>query len=102
MIHDAAIVLCDLDGRTRKDAARLLQIPEGTVEFYGEGHGAGRGRSDGGGRPAVLLLKGVMKAILLKKLRLAVGAVTVLLALGTVGFGYPLSAGSRSPSCPCA
>ena len=43
---------------------------------------------------AVLLMKGVMKAMLMKKLRLAVGAVLVLVALGAVGFGYQAGGGS--------
>jgi RNA polymerase sigma factor (sigma-70 family) len=29
--YRACIVLCDLEGKTRKDAARLLRLPEGTV-----------------------------------------------------------------------
>jgi RNA polymerase sigma factor (sigma-70 family) len=29
--YRSAIVLCDLEGRTRRDAARLLKIPEGTL-----------------------------------------------------------------------
>src|SRR5271165_5105683 len=29
--YRAAIVLCDLEGQTRKEAARLLKIPEGTL-----------------------------------------------------------------------
>jgi len=29
--YRAAIVLCDLEGKTRKEAARLLRLPEGTV-----------------------------------------------------------------------
>jgi hypothetical protein len=38
--------------------------------------------------PAVALMKGVMKVMLLKKLRLAGGALTVMVALGAVGLGY--------------
>src|SRR5262245_59036575 len=30
-IHRAVIVLCDLEGKTRKEAARYLGLPEGTV-----------------------------------------------------------------------
>lgn len=30
-IYRAVVVLCDLEGRTRKEAARLLGVPEGTV-----------------------------------------------------------------------
>jgi hypothetical protein len=46
------------------------------------------GQMAGASAPAVVLMKGVMKIMLLKKLRLTVGAVMVLLALGAVGLGY--------------
>src|SRR5437762_9966455 len=29
--YQSAVVLCDLEGRTRKEAAQLLGVPEGTV-----------------------------------------------------------------------
>jgi hypothetical protein len=38
--------------------------------------------------PAVVLMKGVMKVMLLKKLRLVVGAVMVMVAFGAIGLGY--------------
>jgi hypothetical protein len=38
--------------------------------------------------PAVVLMKGVMRAMLMKKLRLAAGTVVVLAALGMVGFAH--------------
>jgi hypothetical protein len=41
-------------------------------------------------------MKGVMKAMLLRKLRLVVGSVMVLVALGTVGFGYRAGVGSAA------
>jgi RNA polymerase sigma factor (sigma-70 family) len=136
--YRAAIVLCDLEGRTRKDAARLLKVPEGTLSSRlatgrqllavrltrrGVTLSAGAlaaalasaqvsaglvnltakaaalvaaGHMAAVSTPAVLLMKGVMKAMLVKKLRLAVGAVVVLLALGAVGFGYQASGGSGS------
>jgi RNA polymerase sigma-70 factor (ECF subfamily) len=122
--YRAAIVLCDLEGRTRKDAARLLKVPEGTLssrlasgrhmlakrlarrcgpagwgaggacEFHGEGRGAGRGRSDGGGHPGRPAHERGDEGMLLKKLRLGVGAVMAVLALGAVGFGHQVSDGS--------
>ena len=39
-------------------------------------------------------MKGVMKAMLLKKLRLVVGTVMVLVALGALGLGYQANGGS--------
>src|SRR5581483_7022591 len=55
--------------------------------------------------PAVLLMKGVMKAMLLKKLRLAIGTSVVLLALGLLGLAYqaavtPGSAQGAPPEKP--
>ncbi len=129
-----AIVLCDLEGRSRRDAARLLHVPEGTLSSrLATGRQmlakrlarCGVARPGGaravtasaavpaalvsstaraaapvaagqvaGSAPAVLLMKGVMRAMLLKKLRLAAGAVMVLLALGAVGLGYQVGDGS--------
>jgi RNA polymerase sigma factor (sigma-70 family) len=136
--YRAAIVLCDLEGRTRKDAARLLKVPEGTLSsrlttgrqmLAKRLARCGVALSGGalavmlsqcaasaqlsaslvkltarsatlvaagqmvGATPAVLLMKGVMKAMLLKKLRMVVGAVMVLVALGAVGFGYQAGGG---------
>jgi RNA polymerase sigma factor (sigma-70 family) len=130
------IVVCDLEGRTRKEAARLLGINEGTLSSrLSRGHTllakrlarCGVALSGGalaavmvpsmpaalvsstskvavlvaagqmvGAIPAVLLMKGVMKAMLFKKLRLAVGAVMVLAALGAVGVGYRAGGGPGS------
>ncbi len=137
--YRAAIVLCDLEGRTRKDAARLLKVPEGTLSsrlttgrqmlakrlarcgvamsggavavLLAEGAASARVSAAlvtsttksaalvaagqvVGSTPAVLLMEGVMKAMLVKKLRLVVGAVMVLVALGAVGFGYQAGGGS--------
>jgi RNA polymerase sigma factor (sigma-70 family) len=138
--YRAAIVLCDLEGRTRRDAARALRLTEGTLSSR-----LARGRTllarrltrcgvvlSGGALavamaegaasaglsmalvsltsraaalvaagqvaavspPAVLLMKGAMKAMLMKKLRVTVGAVVVAVALGAVGFGYQAGGGS--------
>jgi RNA polymerase sigma factor (sigma-70 family) len=138
--YRAALVHCDLEGRSRREAARLLGVTEGTLSSrLSRGRAllakrlSARGLGLSGGAlvlaltadatsakvpailvmktakvaalvaaghtaalsmPAVLLMKEVMKAMLLKKLRLAVGAVLVLVALGVVGFGYQASAGS--------
>jgi RNA polymerase sigma factor (sigma-70 family) len=140
--YRAAIVLCDLEGRTRREAARLLGVTEGTLSSR-----LARGRTllakrltncgvvlSGGAlavalaqetasaalpgglvcvtakaaalvaagqaaavsTTAVLLMQGVMKAMLMKKLRVAVGAVLVLAALGLVGFGYRAGGGFGS------
>jgi RNA polymerase sigma factor (sigma-70 family) len=144
--YRAAIVLCDLEGRTRKEAARLLKVPEGTlssrlatgrqmlakrlmrcgVSLSGGAlavalsHGTGSaalpaalvmstakaaalvavGQMTAVSTPAVLLMKEVMKTMLLKKLRLVVGAVMVTVALGAVGFGY--QAGGNSGAAQAA
>src|SRR5262249_1123890 len=49
---------------------------------------------------AVLLMKGVLKTMLLKKLRLAAGAGVVLLALGAVGVRYHTSGAGAAPAPP--
>jgi hypothetical protein len=138
--YRAALVHCDLEGRSRREAARLLGVTEGTLSSRlargrvllakrltarGVGLPGGAlllaltadavsasvpaalvmktakaaalvaaGQTAALSMPAVLLMKEVMKAMLLKKLRLAVGAVLVLVALGVVGFGYQAGAGS--------
>jgi RNA polymerase sigma factor (sigma-70 family) len=132
--YRTAVVLCDLEGQPRKEAARQLGIPEGTLSSrLAAAHKmlarrlAGCGLALSGGAlaaaltqgtvsaqmsaalvsstaraaalvaagqlaaasgPAVVLMKGVMKAMLLKKLRLVVGAVVVLAALGMGGVAY--------------
>jgi RNA polymerase sigma factor (sigma-70 family) len=134
--YRAAIVLCDLDGRPRREAARLLGVPEGTLSsrlaagrqllarrLTGCGvavSGATLAAALGQGSvsaalvsctakaaalvaagqlaavapPAVVLMKEVMKAMLLKKLRLVVGVVVVLAALGMGGVAYQAGATS--------
>jgi RNA polymerase sigma factor (sigma-70 family) len=143
--YRAAIVTCDLEGRTRKEAARLLGVTEGTLSSR-----LARGRSllakrlarcgvalSGGAlavalshetsaavtaglvsftaraaalvaagqaaavsTTAVLLMKGVMKAMLLKKLRVVAGAVVVVLALGAVGLGYRAGGAGTAQAAP--
>jgi RNA polymerase sigma factor (sigma-70 family) len=73
-MYRAAIVLCDLEGRTRKEAARQLGLPEGTL--------AGR------------LTRG--RALLGKRLArngavLSVGSVAALLSQSAVSAGVPAS-----------
>jgi RNA polymerase sigma factor (sigma-70 family) len=138
--YRAAIVLCDLEGRSRREAARLLRLPEGTlssrlatgrqmlakrlagcgVALSGGGlavalsQGAASaqvplalagstvkaavlvaaGQMAGVSAPAAVLMKGVMKAMLLNKLRLTAGTVMVLVVLGAVGLGYQAAVGS--------
>ncbi len=144
--YRAAVVLCDLEGRPRKEAARLLGVPEGTlssrltrarkllakrlaargvrlpaamlaVVLAADAASAqvpaalanstvrvaalvAAGQLAAASGPAVVLMKGVMQAMFLKKLRLVVGAVMVLAALGAVGFtcrpGDEASAQGRS------
>jgi RNA polymerase sigma factor (sigma-70 family) len=131
--YRSAIVLCDLEGRTRTEAARLLKIPEGTLSsrlaigrqmlakrlarcgvslsggalavMLSEGVASAAlsaalvnltskaaalvaAGQVAGSTPAVLVMKGVMKAMLLKKLRVVAAAVMVVAALGAVGLGY--------------
>jgi RNA polymerase sigma factor (sigma-70 family) len=140
--YRAAIVACDLEGRTRKEAAGLLGVTEGTlssrlargrtllakrltkggvalsggalaIALSHEGASAAvtapllsstaraagllaAGQVGAVSTTALLLMKGVMKTMLLKKLRLVAGAVVVLLALGAIGIGYQAGGGSGS------
>jgi len=128
----AAVVLCDLEGRSQRQAARLLGISLSTLasrlgrgrqllamRLKGRGVVASAsavaallvadaakahvpatlvmstarvaalvaaGQMAAGSTPAVLLMKGVMQMMLLKKLRLVLGAVMVAAALGAAGF----------------
>jgi RNA polymerase sigma factor (sigma-70 family) len=136
--YRAAIILCDLEGRTRKDAACRLRVPEGTlssrlaagrqmlakrlaasgVALSGGALAAalGQGSASAGvsaglvhltakaaalvvagqaavSTPAVVLMKGVMRVMLFKKLRAAAGAVVVLAALAVAGVAYHLDGG---------
>jgi RNA polymerase sigma factor (sigma-70 family) len=138
--YRTAIVMCDLEGRPRREAARLLRIAEGTLSsrlarartllakrltrcgvvlsaavLAGAlccGAASARmptllvsstaraamllaaGQVAVATTPAALLMKEVMKAMLLKKLRLLAGAAMVLAALGAVGFGYQAGGGA--------
>jgi len=138
--YRAAIVLCDLEGRTRREAARLLRVAEGTLSSRlatGRKMLARRlarcGVALSGGALALVLAQGaasaavsaglvsataraaalvvagqvaavsttaavlmreVMKAMLMKKLRLVAGAVVLVAALGLVGLGYQAGGGS--------
>ncbi len=140
--YRAAIVLCDLEGRTRKEAARLLKVPEGTLSSrlatgrqmlakrlaasgvalsggalavaLSQGVASAQmsasllnctvksaalvavGQLAGVSTPAVSLMEGVMKAMFLKKLRLAVGLTLVLAVVGAVGLGQFVSGGGGS------
>ncbi len=125
--YRAAIVLCELEGRPRKEAARLLAVPEGTLSsrlaagrkllakrLLRQGLTLSGGALVGGTAlapvpaalgactvqaaalvaagqltavtPAVVLMKGVMKAMFLDKLKVLVGTFMVAAALGAVGF----------------
>src|SRR5262249_26280603 len=141
----AAIVLCDLEGRRRKEAARLLGVPEGTLSSrLSTGRQLLAKRLAGCGvvlsgaalaavlspgsasaqvpaalvgptgkagwlaaagqlaavSPPAVLMQGVLKAMLLKKLRLVIGAVLVTLTLGTVGVAYRASGQIESSAKP--
>ncbi|HEY7425226.1 MAG TPA: RNA polymerase sigma factor [Gemmataceae bacterium] len=137
--YRAVIVMCDLEGRSRKEAARLLGLAEGTVSSRlarGRCRLAKRltrhGLALSGGAlaaalttgaatahvPAALVLatakaaagpltavstsvgiltKGVLKAMFLAKLKLAVGAVMVVTVLGASGLVYH-AAGQSAPT----
>jgi RNA polymerase sigma factor (sigma-70 family) len=134
--YRAVIVACDLEGRSRKEAARLLGLAEGTVcSRLTRGHRLLAKRLSRHGLPlsggvlaaalseatasvtpaplvsatvkvAVLvavgefsavstsvgiLMKGAFQAMLLAKLKLAVGALMVVMALGASGLVYRAS-----------
>jgi RNA polymerase sigma factor (sigma-70 family) len=136
--YRAAVVLCDLEGRSRREAARLLGLPEGTLSSrlatarrqlarrlrrYGlalsggalatvlaEGASAGvpaplvvstvraavlvaAGQAAALSGPAAALMKGVLKAMLLAKLKVAAAVVMVTAALGAGGVAFRAAAG---------
>jgi RNA polymerase sigma factor (sigma-70 family) len=143
-----AVVLCDLEGRTRKEVGRMLGVPESTVSSrLARGRSllakrlaargvvltsavlaiglatetasanvpaalVGRtvqiativsaGRSLAASTAAVVLMKGVMKAMLMKKLRLVVGAAMLTAAIGAIGFASRsgTEAWAQSPAQP--
>jgi RNA polymerase sigma factor (sigma-70 family) len=144
--YRSAIVLCDLEGRTRRVAARLLNVAEGTLSSrlatgrqmlarrlarcgvslsggalavaLSQGAASAQvplalanstakaaalvaaGQMTAVSTPAVVLMKGVMKAMLFTKLRLTVAVVTVMVALGTLGLGYQKGSSGAAQAAP--
>src|SRR5262249_54124604 len=134
--YRAAIVLCDLEGCPRREAARQLGVPEGTLSSrLAAGRQLLARRLTGCGvalagtalagalvqgsvsaalvnstaraaalvaaghlaavsTPAALLMREVMKTMLLKRLRLVLGAVVLLAALGLSGLAVQLGGGA--------
>jgi predicted DNA-binding protein (UPF0251 family) len=133
-----AIVLCDLRGVSREEAARLLGIPEGTlssrlatgrrmlaerlsrrgVAFSGgalaatlsEGAASARvpaalvwstAKAAAGklaaSTAAAVLMKGVLRAMLLAKLKVVLGAVLVVAVLGAGGLAYRAGGAEGAP-----
>jgi len=143
-----AVVLCDLEGRSRKEAAHLLGLPEGTLASrlararrllarklarYGltlSGGALATALSEGAAAavppglvqttvtagllvaagqlaavstPAALLMKGVLNAMFLTKLKIVVAAVLMTVALGMGGIAFRAAepaapGGSRPPT----
>jgi RNA polymerase sigma factor (sigma-70 family) len=137
--YRAAVILCDLEGHSRREAARQLGVPEGTLSsrlararallarrlakcgvtlsagavaaLAGEAPAAvpaalagttvkaalrvAAGQAAAGTAPAALM-RGVLKAMFIEKLRATAATLVVVLALGAVGlacrFGGPLAA----------
>jgi RNA polymerase sigma factor (sigma-70 family) len=146
--YRSAIVMCDLEGRSRREAARLLGVPEGTLSSrlatgrkllarrltdcglalsaatlatgLAEGTASAQvpaalaqttaraaalvaaGQLAGVSAPAVALMKGVIEAMLLKKLRLTIAVVMVVSALGAVGFACRPGAATAQQANPAA
>jgi predicted DNA-binding protein (UPF0251 family) len=140
--YRAAVVLCDLEGHSRQEAARQLGVPVGTlssrltearkllakrlkargVVLSGGALAvvlsanavsaqvsvallesttraaalAAAGQFTAASASAVVLMNGVMKAMFLSKLRLAVGIVMVIAALSGVGFASWSGAAARA------
>ena len=131
--YRAAVVLCDLEGKTRREAARLLGLPEGTLSTrlatarrmlarrltqagltlsggalaaaLAEGASAAvpaplavttaraavlvsAGQLAAVATPVAVLTRGVLRAMFLTKLKVAVGAVLLAAALGAGGLAY--------------
>jgi RNA polymerase sigma factor (sigma-70 family) len=90
--YRVAVVLCDLEGKTRKAAAQLLGLPEGTLSSR-----LGRGRTLLARRLARhgRLLSGGSLAALLSE-RAAAGAVPLSLAVSTVKAASSFAAGKAA------
>jgi RNA polymerase sigma factor (sigma-70 family) len=138
--YRAALVLCDLEARPRREAARQLGLPEGTLASrlatarrllarrlaragltlpagglaaaLAEGARAAvppalvgstaraallvaAGQAAAVATPAAVLMKGVLRSMFLTKIKLTVGAVVVVAALGAGGLALP-GAGGRA------
>jgi RNA polymerase sigma factor (sigma-70 family) len=129
-----AVILCDLEGRTRKEAARQLKVPEGTLSSrlamarrllakrlsrYGLSLAGGMLAENvvsasvaaslvsstvkaAVGQAALsrsvdVLVKGALQTMLMAKLKMAVGAVMVMMALGASSLVYRAS-GQSGPA----
>jgi RNA polymerase sigma factor (sigma-70 family) len=115
--YRVAVVLCELEGRSRREAARQLGIPEGTLSsrlatarkllakrlagtglvppagavpaaLVGSTARAAAGRVTSAPAPAVVLMKGVLKTMFVTRLKLAVGAAVVVAAFAALGLAY--------------
>jgi hypothetical protein len=132
--YRTAVILCDLEGRTRKEAARQLRVPEGTLSSrlamarrllakrlsrYGLSLSGAVLAEDAASafvarslfssttkaavgqaslsRSVEVLVRGAVQTMLMAKLKLAVGAVMVVVALGTSGMVYRAS-GQSAPA----
>ena len=139
--HRVALVLCELEGRSRKEAARQLGLAEGTLSSRlararttlarrMAAHGAaitaaslaallaGAARAacvpaplmistiraaGGTAAPAVAALtQGVLKAMLLSKLKVAAWALAVAAAVGVGAVGWTYQAAAQPPGAPAA
>jgi RNA polymerase sigma factor (sigma-70 family) len=94
--YRAAIVVCDLEGRTRKEAARLLGIAEGTLSSrLARGHAllarrlASRGVTLSGGGLAVVMAQGAASAAVPAGLVNSTARAAVLVAAGQVAGATP-------------
>jgi RNA polymerase sigma factor (sigma-70 family) len=129
------VVLCELEGRSRKEVARLLSLPEGTLSWrlaHAKGllakklsrHGLAisvgaltavmapgaasaclrattvKAVLSAGAVPAkvMVLTEGVMKAMLLSKLKITVCAAALMLAAGLGATGLTYRATAEQPS----
>jgi RNA polymerase sigma factor (sigma-70 family) len=137
--YRSAIVLCDLEGLSRREAARQLGLAEGTlssrlatgrrvlagrltrrgVAFSGGALAAALSEAAASARvpaalvwstakaaagglaastPAAALMEGVVKAMLMAKLKVVLGVALVVGAVGAGGLGYRAGAARAAPS----